>query len=97
MKTSLALDIFRKYQKSNHRPTTVTGYRYLLDNFEILFGDKDFQSIRSEDLFHFVEIMTENAARSTKRHRYSQRKAFFNFIITNYEQNLPNPLKAPSA
>ena len=90
MKTSLALKIFRDYQKSNLRPTTVTGYRYLLDNFEVLFRDKDFQSIRSEDLFHFMEIMTENVARSTKRHRYAQLKAFFNFIITNYQPDLPN-------
>jgi integrase/recombinase XerD len=95
METSLALDIFRKYQKSNLRPTTVTGYRYLLDNFEVLFGDKDFQSIRSEDLFHFMKIMTENVARSTTRHRYAQLKAFFNFIITNYEPDLSNPLDTP--
>jgi len=95
MRTSLALDIFRRYQKSNLRPTTVIGYRYLLDNFEVLFGDKDFQSIRSEDLFHFMEIMTENTTRSTKRHRYAQLKAFFNFIITNYEPDLPNPLDTP--
>jgi len=95
MKTSLALDIFRKYQKSNLRTTTVIGYRYLLDNFEVLFGDKDFGSIRGEDLFHFMEIITENVARSTKRHPYAQLKAFFNFIITNYQQNLPNPLDTP--
>ena len=69
MKTSLALEIFRKYQKSNLKPSTVTGDRYLLDKFEVLFGDKDFQPIRSEDLFHFMEVMTENVARSTKRHR----------------------------
>jgi integrase len=95
MKTSLALDIFRKYQESNLRPTTVIGYRYLLDNLEVLFGDKDFRSIRSEELFHFMEIMTENVAKSTKRHRYAQLKAFFNFIITNYEPDLPNPLDTP--
>jgi integrase/recombinase XerD len=95
MKSSLALDIFRKYQKSNLRPTTVIGYRYLLDNFEVLFGDKDFGSIRGEDLFHFMEIITENVARSTKRHRYAQLKAFFNFIITNYQPDHPNPLDTP--
>jgi integrase/recombinase XerD len=95
MKSSLALDIFSKYQKSNLRPTTVIGYRYLLDNFEVLFGDKDFGSIRGEDLFHFMEIIIENVARSTKRHRYAQLKAFFNFIITNYQPDHPNPLDTP--
>lgn len=95
MKTSLALKIFREYQRSNLRPSTVIGYRYLLGNFEVLFGEKDLKSIRSEDLFHFLEIVAEKSAKSTKRHRYAQLKAFFNFIITNYDQSLTNPLDAP--
>ena len=41
MNTSTALKIFRDYQKSNLNPTTVIGYRYLLDNFEELFGERD--------------------------------------------------------
>ena len=53
----------------------------MLDNFEELFGDKDLASISSEEIFQFFEILTENNSKSTKRHRYSQLKAFFNFII----------------
>jgi integrase/recombinase XerD len=95
MNTSSALKIFRDYQKSNLKPTTVIGYRYLLDNFEELFGDRDLKSISSEELFHFLEIVTENNSKSTKRHRYSQLKAFFNFIIMNYDSDLTNPLDSP--
>lgn len=95
METSNALKIFRNYQKSNLKPNTLIGYRYLIDNFEELFGDKDLESINSEDVFHFLEIITENSSKSTKRHRYSQLKAFFNFIIMNYEPDLNNPLDSP--
>ena len=71
MKASIALKIFRDYQKANPKPSTVTGYKYLIDNFEALFGEKDLKSINSEDTYHFLEIVTENGSKSTKRHRYS--------------------------
>jgi len=95
MKTSTALKIFRDYQKSNLKPSTAIGYRYLIDNFEQLFGEKDLTSISSEEMFQFLEILTENHSKSTKRHRYSQLKAFFNFIILNYEPDLSSPLDSP--
>ena len=91
MNITTALKIFRDYQKSNLKRNTVIGYRYLLDNFEELFGERDLNSISSEDLFHFFEIITENNSKSTKRNRYSQLKAFFNFIIMNYELDLNSP------
>ncbi len=95
MNTSTALKAFRHYQKSNLKPRTVIGYRCLLDNLEELFGDRDLKSISSEELFQFLEIVTENNSKSTKRHRYSQLKAFFNFVIMNYDPGLINPLDSP--
>jgi len=75
MKTSTALKMFRDYQKSNLKPNTATSYRYVIDNFEDLFGERDLASISSEEIFQFFEIITENNSKSTKRHRYSQLKA----------------------
>ena len=95
MKASIALKIFRDYQRANLKPSTVSGYKYLIDNFEALFGEKDLKSITSEDIYHFLEIITDNSSKSTKRHRYSQLKAFFNFIISNYLPDLKNPLDSP--
>jgi integrase/recombinase XerD len=95
MKASIALKIFRDYQKANLKPSTAGGYTYLLDNFEALFGEKDLKSINSEDAYHFLEIITENSSKSSKRHRYSQLKAFFNFVISNYLPDLKNPLDSP--
>jgi len=95
MKTSIALKLFRQYQESNLKPTTIIAYRFLLENFEVLFADKDLRSITTEDLFHFLEIITEHNAKSSKNHRYAQLKAFFNFIIANYDSDLRNPLDTP--
>ena len=95
MKTSIALRLFRQYQKSNLKPTTIIAYRFLLENFEVLFADKDLRSITTEDLFHFLQIITEHNAKSSKNHRYAQLKAFFNFIIANYDSDLRNPLDTP--
>jgi len=75
MKASIALKIFRDYQRSNLKPSTVRGYKYLTDNLEALVGEKDLRSITSEDTYHFLEIITENSSKSTKKHRYSQLKA----------------------
>lgn len=77
METSTALKIFRDYQKPNPKLGIIISYRYLLDNFEELFGERDLESISSEEIFQFLEIFTENNFNSTKTHRYSQMRAFF--------------------
>ncbi|KPK46329.1 MAG: hypothetical protein AMK74_00400 [Nitrospira bacterium SM23_35] len=67
-----------KNQTLNRAPSWASWY--LIDNFEELFSDKDIKSISSEDIFHFLAIITENSLKHTKRRRYSQLRAFFNFI-----------------
>jgi integrase len=95
MKVSLALKIFKDYQKANLRPSTIAGYRYLMDLFEEFFGGKDVSSLSSEDVYHFLEMITESNSKATKGHRYAQLKAFLNFIIMNYELDVSNPLDTP--
>ena len=95
MKVSVALEIFRDYQRANLKHRTVLGYRYILTNFEEFFGERDLGSVSSEDVYHFLEMVTERNSKSSKRHRYSQLKAFFNFIITNYLVDYRNPLDTP--
>lgn len=95
MESSTALKIFRDYQKPNLKPSAFIGCRYLIGNFEELFSDKDLTSISSEDIFHFLGIITDNSSKSTERRQYSQLRAFFNFIIMNYEPDLSNPLDSP--
>ena len=42
-----------------------------------------------------MDILTEDNSQCTKNHRYAQLKAFFNFIIMNYEPELRNPVDTP--
>ena len=95
MNTSAALKLFRDYQKTNLRPNTAISYRYLFENFEELFGERELNTINSEELFHFLDLLTEHTSKVTKNHRYAQLKAFFNFIIMNYEPDLRNPVDTP--
>ena len=95
MNTSAALKIFRDYQRSNLKPNTGVSYRYLLDTFEELFGGRKLTSISSEEIFQSLDLLTEHTSKSTKNHRYAQLKAFFNFIIMNYEPELRNPVDTP--
>ena len=81
METSTASKIFRDYQESNLKPSTVIGYSLLINNFEELFGGRDLMSISSEDILHFLELITQNNSKSTKRRRYPQLRVFFNLIV----------------
>jgi integrase len=51
-------------------------------------------SISSEEIFHFLEGLTKDMAKSTKRLRYAQLKAFYNFIIDRCSLNIRNPCNA---
>jgi integrase/recombinase XerD len=96
MKTAMALKLCKDYQQSNLKQNTITGYRYILDTFEELLGERELSSITSEEIFQFLEILTDKCSQTTKRHRYAQLKAFFNFIIMNYEHDLKNPVDTPT-
>jgi len=47
MQVSMALKIFKDYQKANLSPSTIKGYRYLITLFEQFFVGKDISSISS--------------------------------------------------
>lgn len=47
--------------------------------------------ISPDDIFHFLEDVTHNLSKSTRRLRYAQMKAFYNFIIDRRSLNMRNP------
>jgi integrase len=79
----MAMKIFKDYQKANLRKSTIVAYGYPMNLFEQFFGGKDLRSLRSEDLYHFLEMITEGNAKSTKGLRFAQLRALLNFIIMN--------------
>jgi integrase/recombinase XerD len=90
-----ALSLFRYYQQSNHRKRTVESYRWLLQSFDSLFGKRELESVKSDEVYQFLESITRTLARSTRRLRYAQLKAFFNFVAEKCCPELKNPCNAP--
>ncbi len=89
-----AITLFKFYQESNHRKRTAESYRSLLGYFESAFFNRDLDSIKSDEIYHFLERITHSLAKSTRRLRYAQLKAFFNFIIEKCHPDLKNPCSA---
>ncbi len=91
MITKEAITLFKYYLQSNHKQRTIESYRLLLERFEVIFAQKDLETIAPDEIFHFLENLTGNMAKSTRRLRYAQLKAFYNFIIDRCSLNMRNP------
>ncbi|MCK5342199.1 MAG: site-specific integrase [Candidatus Heimdallarchaeota archaeon] len=90
-----ALTLFKNHQRSNMKKRTRESYKHLINNFEASFGGRSFESITSEEIYNFLETLTESLSKSTRRLRYAQMKAFYNLIIENCALNIKNPCNAP--
>jgi integrase/recombinase XerD len=90
-----AILLFQSYQQSNHRKRTAESYRFLLAHFGALYADRPIDTIRPEEIYDFLERVTMSLAKSTRRLRYAQLKAFFNFVIEKCRPDLKNPCGVP--
>lgn len=95
MKIKDAITLFKSHQRANLKEKTQKTYRHLLEKLEEQFGNRQFETIESETLYHFLESLTEGLAKATRRLRYAQLKAFYNLIIENRGLDLKNPCNAP--
>ena len=80
MAVKQAIELFGSHQQVHVRQKTRDGYRYLIRNFEALFGDSPVEAISSEDIYRFLLILTEGRTKVSARLRYAQTKAFFNYL-----------------
>jgi integrase len=86
-----AIHIFQISQKNLHRKKTTDSYRYLLEHLENHFTDIHVEGITPDQIYSFLEALTEHMAKSTRRLRYAQLKAFFNFLINAKRHPMKNP------
>ena len=91
MKVNEAITLFRYYQQSHHRKRTIDSYQMLISIFEKKHGDRSTESLQSDEIYQFLEHFNEGSAKSTRRLRYAQLKAFFNFIIDKCHHDMKNP------
>jgi integrase/recombinase XerD len=90
-----AIEHFKEYQRTTVKKRTQDGYKKLLEHFQSKFSDHQVDFIKSEELCRFLETYTEGLARSTRRLRYAQLRALFNFVIDTFEMNIKNPCCVP--
>ena len=57
---------------------TLKNYEFLFSRFQDEFGDRDIESITSDEILSFLTRLTEGTKETTKRNRYSSLKTFFN-------------------
>ena len=98
MSTKEAITLFKYYLQSNHKRRTIESYTLLLDRFNAIHAGRLLGDISPDEIFHFLEDLTRALAKSTRRLRYAQLKAFYNFIINRCSLNMRNPcnLSLPS-
>jgi site-specific recombinase XerD len=95
MKVKEAITLFQYYQRSNHKERTTASYLHLLKRSESLYGERPFDSVGADEIYHFLETSTEGLAKSTRRLRYAQLKAFYNFVIARCILDMKNPCNTP--
>jgi integrase len=95
MNVKEAVILFRYYQQSHHRKRTIDSYQTLLSVFEQAYGSRSLDSLQSDEIYQFLENNTARSAKSTRRLRYAQLKAFFNFIIDKCHHDMKNPCGSP--
>ena len=95
MKALEAKKSFFDYHRINSKTNTIRNYKLLLPRFCDQFGDRELESITSEEVLSFLTRFTEGTQQSTKRLRYSLLSAFFNFIRNSTDPQLQNPCDTP--
>jgi integrase/recombinase XerD len=86
-----AIQQFREHQRASAKEKTMSSYRQLLNQFQNQFYDCMVDAITPEEISRFLDSFTEGLSKSTKRLRYAQIKAFYNFIIDTNRLNIKNP------
>jgi integrase len=94
MTTQRALELFNAHQIATVKEKTRKSYVKLLRLFQEQFNDRDVASIRPEEIARFLEDYTNGSAKATRRLRYAQLKALFNFLIESHQLNIMNPCNA---
>jgi integrase len=95
MMTKEAITLFRYYLQSNHKKKTIESYNSVFDKFGAIYAQRQLEDISPDEIFQFLENMTHNHSKSTRRLRYAQIKSFYNFIIDRRSLNMRNLCSTP--
>ncbi len=90
-----AVDTFKRRHLTTLKNRTEISYASILSRLQTDFADRLVESIRPDEVGRLLDSLTSGLAKSTRRLRYAQTKAFFNFIINECEMDMKNPCAYP--
>ena len=95
MKVQKAVEYCLDYHKTNSRENTIRSYEFILTRFATSFGERDLESLSSDEILAFLTQVNEGTKQGTKRCRFALLSAFFNFTRNSLSPGLGNPCGAP--
>jgi len=95
MQISDAISTFKAQQFLTLKESTQISYIKLLNHVQQHFTGEEIESSTAEEVGQFLESQTANKAKSTRRLKYAQVKAFFNFLLNECLVDIKNPCAHP--
>ena len=76
--------------QSSFKKNTIRTYQSILSKLTAQFGERELDSLTSEEILSFLTEINQRTNQLTKRTRYSQLTSLFNFITQNLEPDSVN-------
>jgi integrase/recombinase XerD len=90
-----AVKIWLEFHKTNSKEKILRTYRTILLRFRDEFRERNLESLTSEEILSILGKATDGTKPQTRRIRYSQLSALFNFVRNNIDQGIRNPCDTP--
>lgn len=71
------------------------NYKLLIGRFCSVTGDRELETVSTDEVLSFLTHHTEGTKQTTKRFRYSLLSSFLNFIRNSIDSNYQNPCDNP--
>lgn len=91
MNTLEGINFFRDHHVSTLKQSTQHSYNYMLTKLQKNFAMQPLNAISATDISTFLESIVGKASKSTRRLKYAQVKAFFNYVIDECALDIKNP------
>jgi integrase/recombinase XerD len=91
MNVSQASKIWLDYHRAHSKENTARAYEATLGKFNQNLANRNLKEVSTDDILDFMTQITEGRKPQTKRIRFSHLTAFFNFLRTNFDDDIKNP------
>jgi site-specific recombinase XerD len=95
MKITDTIEYCLDYQRKNSKKTTFRSWKFVLTRLERYYGEREIDSITSDEIMTFLRDFIEGTKQTTKRSRYATLSAFFNLAKNAIDPKLQNPCSTP--